>query len=66
MIWIIILGIIGLIGLILCSVGGMGILPWIGAIWLGYLAIKRTDFLATIFVLYMIGTTILGIFSVMN
>lgn len=64
MILLVILGIFGLVGLILCSVGGLGILPWIGAIWLGYLAFKRPNFWVTIFVVYMIIAFIIGIGSV--
>jgi len=55
----------GFVGLILCSVGGAGILPWIGAVWLGYLVFKRPDFFWTkIFILYIIAIFIFGIFSV--
>ncbi len=62
---LIILGLLGLVGLILCSVGGAGILPWIGAVWLGYLVFKRPDFFWTkIFILYIIAIFIFGIFSV--
>lgn len=62
---LIILGLLGLVGLILCSVGGVGLLPWIGAVWLGYLAFKRPDlFWMKIFVLYIIAIFIFGIFSV--
>ena len=63
---LVIVGVLGLVGLILCSVGGMGALPWIGAVWLGYLAIKRPEFWAKIFGLYMFAALILGIFSVFD